>query len=182
MGQKRLNLLNDPAHDWRLMNAMTSARGQSAIVQRMRLAMRDARKRDSQAAIAAICRVSQPAVSQWAAGVTEPSQDVIRRFANELGVCVEWIATGKGPMRPEPDRFADPVLNEAREIWAVLSPESRLEVLRTMRHWYAVVRALDRKQLREIVSCTDVDATGTHRTIQEPEKPAQRPPAKRPNR
>lgn len=40
--------------------------------------------------------VSQPTVSDWEKGVTEPTVDNLRLLAVELGVYFEWIVTGRG--------------------------------------------------------------------------------------
>lgn len=56
----------------------------------------------SQARLAATVGVRRSAVAQWeqAAGGTSPSVGHLEQVAVATGVCFEWLATGRGPMRP----------------------------------------------------------------------------------
>lgn len=54
-------------------------------------------RRLSQGELARRVGVSQPTVSDWENGKTEPTVDNMRSLAVELEVCFEWLATGRGP-------------------------------------------------------------------------------------
>ncbi len=43
---------------------------------------------------------SQPMINYWLNGEKLPSMDTAIKIANKFDVCVEWLITGKGEMRP----------------------------------------------------------------------------------
>lgn len=49
----------------------------------------------TQAWLADQCKVSGPTVSQWEAGVTEPTIDSVAKIAKALGVSPGWLAFGE---------------------------------------------------------------------------------------
>lgn len=52
--------------------------------------------------------VQRSAVTQWEnAGGTTPSVVHLAQIACEMRVCFEWLATGRGPARPEEGAFDD---------------------------------------------------------------------------
>lgn len=61
----------------------------------------------SQAQLAAAVGVRRSAVAQWeqAAGGTSPNVSHLAEVALATGVCFEWLATGRGPMRPDGTEF-----------------------------------------------------------------------------
>lgn len=66
---------------------------------RIQAAMRARGMKATQATAARIVGVSQPSVSDWAKG-SIPRMSHAVRLANRLGVCVEWLLTGRGPKVP----------------------------------------------------------------------------------
>ena len=58
----------------------------------------------SQQAVGNRFGISRAAVAQWEAGDTNPGTAKLEGLADVLGVRLEWLAIGKGPMRPgDPD-------------------------------------------------------------------------------
>lgn len=56
----------------------------------------------SQAGLAQRVGVRRSAATQWEhPNGTVPSMHHLLRIAAETGACAEWLATGRGPMRPE---------------------------------------------------------------------------------
>ena len=67
----------------------------------------------TQADLARRLSVKRSAVSQWeTASGTTPSLIHLTQVACETGVCFEWLATGRGPVRPDPGAFDSPVIFE----------------------------------------------------------------------
>lgn len=60
----------------------------------------------TQAGLARRLGVSRGAVTQWERrDGTHPSVEHLARIACETGVCFEWLATGRGAVRPEAGAF-----------------------------------------------------------------------------
>lgn len=60
----------------------------------------------SQAELARRVGVERSAVTQWEQpNGTTASVNHLAQIALETGVCFEWLATGRGPSRPEPGAF-----------------------------------------------------------------------------
>lgn len=60
----------------------------------------------TQAELARRVGVQRSAVAQWeSANGTSPSLAHLARIAYETSVCFEWLATGRGPSRPEQGLF-----------------------------------------------------------------------------
>lgn len=65
----------------------------------------------SQAELARRVGVQRSAVTQWECQTgTIPSVGHLIRIALETGVCVEWLATGRGPCRADDGDGDDPIL------------------------------------------------------------------------
>lgn len=75
----------------------------------------------SQAQLADMVGVTQPAVQKMAAGKTNGSRKMVE-LARALGVQAEWLSTGTGPMRADGQQPAAPVV-------AIASDAYRVEVL-----------------------------------------------------
>lgn len=103
-------------------------------------------KRLSQGELARRIGVSQPTISDWENGKTEPTVDNMRSLAVELEVCFEWLATGRGPRdfqpgvqeaRPEyrvqPELPADE--QDLQLLYRKLSPARREALLEFLRRW-----------------------------------------------
>ena len=100
----------------------------------------------SQSELALRVGVSQPTISDWENGKTEPTVGNMCILAVELDVCFEWIATGRGPRdyRPEmqqqrqeyrtkPELPADEQSLQA--IYRRLSPARRGALLEFLKQW-----------------------------------------------
>lgn len=60
----------------------------------------------SQTALALQLGINRSAVAQWEREQgTRPNVEHLAQIACVTGVCFEWLATGRGPSRPEPGAF-----------------------------------------------------------------------------
>lgn len=67
----------------------------------------------TQAALASRLGVQRTAVTQWECERgTSPSVEHMSQIAHETEVCFEWLATGRGPCRPETGAFDAAVIRE----------------------------------------------------------------------
>jgi DNA-binding XRE family transcriptional regulator len=55
-------------------------------------------KQATQTKLASIAGVKQPSVNEWRGGY--PTMETAVRLATSLGICVEWLLTGRGPKHP----------------------------------------------------------------------------------
>lgn len=103
-------------------------------------------RRLSQGELARRVGVSQPTVSEWENGKTEPTVDNMRALAVELHVCFEWLATGRGrrdyrpgaaeppaEYRVPPEPPADE--QQLQALYRKLSPARRQALLDFLRRW-----------------------------------------------
>ena len=104
------------------------------------------RKTLSQSELARRLGVSQPAVSDWENGKTEPSVDNLRAMAVELDVWFEWIVTGRGQRDFAPEvqeargeyRVEREMPDDERYLQAVyrrLPPARREALLEFLKQW-----------------------------------------------
>jgi hypothetical protein len=56
------------------------------------------KQKPTQGRLAALAGIKQPSVNDWKTGY--PAMDTAVRLAMNLGVCVEWLMTERGPKRP----------------------------------------------------------------------------------
>lgn len=76
-----------------------------SISERIRLAMREAEM--SQVDLAKACGLKPPSIHGWLSGKAKFLRgENLLKAAKALGVTEEWLANGKGPMRPEEERPA----------------------------------------------------------------------------
>jgi Helix-turn-helix len=54
--------------------------------------------------VADICGVKKQSGQKWLAGISLPTMDHAIQIAEKLGVCVEWLLTGRGPKKPPSHR------------------------------------------------------------------------------
>ena len=82
----------------------------------------------TQTAVAKTCGITQPAVQRWSVGTNVPTLKQAIIFGQKMGVCVEWIYTGRGPKHPtaKPGSATDTVL----KLFHALDTASKNEVLR----------------------------------------------------
>lgn len=103
-------------------------------------------KRFSQGELARRLGVSQPTISDWENGKTEPTVDNMRTLAVELEVCFEWMATGRGPrdyppgvQEPRPEYRTQPELpadeQNLQVIYRKLAPARREALLEFLKRW-----------------------------------------------
>jgi transcriptional regulator with XRE-family HTH domain len=103
-------------------------------------------KQLSQGELARRVGVSQPTISDWENGKTEPTVDNMRALAVELNVWFEWIATGRGlreyrpgvqepqqEYRTQPEPPADE--QDLQAIYRKLSPARRSTLLEFLKRW-----------------------------------------------
>lgn len=103
-------------------------------------------KRFSQGELARRVGVSQPTISDWENGKTEPTVDNMRSLAVELDVCFEWMATGRGArdylpgvQEAQPEYRAQPEVpadeQDLQAIYRKLSPARREALLDFLKRW-----------------------------------------------
>lgn len=80
----------------------------------------------TQVELAAKVGVKQPSISGWANGAG-PRVRIALAVATQLGVCVEWLYTGRGPKYPG-DPLA-PGLDELAMLWPRLDDDTKRDML-----------------------------------------------------
>lgn len=79
-----------------------------SVWERIKEALEDAGRRPTQDEAARILKITQPSVAEWHSGDSWPKVEHLVTLAGELGVCVEWLYTERGPKcPPPPDQYAD---------------------------------------------------------------------------
>lgn len=76
-----------------------------------------------QVEMAKVLGIAQPSVFQWKAGRNYPSHDMLVKIAKLTNVSVEWLYSGRGPMRPQ-DLISPEKANLIDRVEG-LSPEKR---------------------------------------------------------
>jgi DNA-binding XRE family transcriptional regulator len=71
--------------------------------------------------------VTQPSVHQWKVGRNYPDLDTIRKIGKLTNVCVEWLYSGLGPMRPGGD-VPEATIGSIANICEKISPSGRASV------------------------------------------------------
>lgn len=94
---------------------------------RLKEALKDAGKPHTQKKAAAFAEVSQPSVSLWNKPDGFPEMDKVVSMAKRLGVCVEWLYTGRGPKRP--DAADDEYSDALKAVWHRLSAETKRDLV-----------------------------------------------------
>lgn len=85
--------------DYRFAHAFDMSRRRSVLDRALEaLAARYPRERPTQVRLAALAGVKQPTVNEWREGF--PSMDTAVRLSENLGICVEWLLTERGPRNP----------------------------------------------------------------------------------
>lgn len=110
--------------------------------------IRESRERNgfSQGELARRLGVSQPTISDWENGKTEPTVENMRSVAVELDVWFEWLATGRGikdylpgvqeprqEYRVQPELAADE--RDLQAAYRKLTPARRAALLEFLKHW-----------------------------------------------
>lgn len=90
-------------------------------------AMRDKGMNPTQEEIARISGVSQPTVHEWQEPGRGPALKNAERLAKRLNVCVHWLYTGEGGMRPIPRQ--DAYLQKLLLVWDHLSDDEKGKLL-----------------------------------------------------
>jgi transcriptional regulator with XRE-family HTH domain len=82
----------------------------TTLAERLAQAMREATPPVSQADLARACGIKPPSVHAWLSGKAKDIRgDNAVKAARKLGITVEWLTTGRGPMRPYPAQGAGQV-------------------------------------------------------------------------
>jgi hypothetical protein len=84
------------------------------------------RDKPTQARLAALAGVKQPSVNDWREG--HPSMDTAVRLSENLGICVEWLLTERGPKRPQ--QVDKSGAEEITGIWQQLDERQRAQLAR----------------------------------------------------
>lgn len=84
----------------------------------------------TQTELARALEIKQPSVSAWATGEASPSLESMVRLAEISGMCLEYLAVGRGPRYPAD---ADEYSEELRQILDGLDEAGRAEVIRFAR-------------------------------------------------
>jgi hypothetical protein len=88
------------------------------------LAERFPRERPTQVRLAALAGVKQPSVAEWRDGV--PAMETAIKLSLELGVCVEWLLTERGPKYPPPAQSDSGIW----KLWQLLGSEEKDQVVK----------------------------------------------------
>lgn len=77
----------------------------------MRIRRARSLSRLTQSELARRLGIKRSAVSQWESEIgTTPSLSHLTQIACETDVCFEWLATGRGPTKPDPEAFSEAVV------------------------------------------------------------------------
>jgi DNA-binding XRE family transcriptional regulator len=85
------------------------------------LAEKYPRERASQVRLAQLAGVKQPTVNEWGDTDRYPSMSTAVKLAGNLGVCVEWLLTERGP------KYAQQSTQEAQELVPLIDSLSELK-------------------------------------------------------
>jgi transcriptional regulator with XRE-family HTH domain len=87
---------------WPILRQPMVAGPHEGFAKRLKEALTDQREeeRGGGARLARICGVSSAAAGKWLSGDGLPHMTHAMEMAEELGVCVEWLLTGRGPKKP----------------------------------------------------------------------------------
>lgn len=101
----------------------------TAIWVRIQEAMRASGRPDTQVAVAKLLGIKQPSVSEWARGETSPTTENLVTLAMKTNFTFEYLRTGRGERRVQPQKQQDPQLQELMPIWEALTAQSRVALL-----------------------------------------------------
>lgn len=90
------------------------------------LAERYPRQKPTQERLAALAGVKQPSVNEWKDGF--PAMENAVRLSENLGICVEWLLTERGPKHPP--RAPKDEIGTLSTIWPQLDERKKAEVTR----------------------------------------------------
>lgn len=94
---------------------------------RVKEALQAAKRPSTQKEAARIAGVKQPTVSDWNQPGKAPEHEKVLRLAKKLNVCVEWLYTERGPMRPGlPD---DPFARQLAMLWDRLGDDTKQAIV-----------------------------------------------------
>ena len=95
----------------------------AAFAARFREACEDAKVLVTQESLGKVFGVSGTMAWYYLNGEKLPSMDKAIQMAGKLGVCVEWLLTGKGPKHPVGDEASGDVINISH-----LSPQAKAAI------------------------------------------------------
>lgn len=98
----------------------------SPFWKRLTAALTRARWPVSQNGIATKLNMSQGSVRRWYTGDGYPEIKTLMLICEKTDVTVDWLLLGRGDMRPQ---VRDPQFDELVEIWDLLAPKARENVL-----------------------------------------------------
>lgn len=88
------------------------------------------RERPTQTRLAQMVGIKQPSVNEWGDKDRAPAIATGVKLAKQLGVCVEWLYTERGPKRPTEAPAADEELSPILAVWPDLDPATKRRISR----------------------------------------------------
>jgi hypothetical protein len=100
---------------------------QRTVWARLKEALADKKLPPTQTHAASILGIKQSSVAEWNRLGIYPKMEHAVELARRLGICVEWLLTGRGPKHPPPagDSFAD----QLWAVWPDLSDDAKRDIL-----------------------------------------------------
>lgn len=97
---------------------------------------------------ATLCKIPYSSLQNWVNGACDPRSDALISLASHLGVSIDWLLTGQGPVRrnhPQENTVVVPRLSPAEDslitLFRSVNDDDRLHIKNTI---------LERKRLREM--------------------------------
>ena len=97
---------------------------------------------------AMLCEIPYSSLQNWVSGARDPRSDALISLASHLGVSIDWLLTGQGPVRrnfPQENTVGVPRLSPAEgsliTLFRSVNDDDRLHIKNTI---------LERKRLREM--------------------------------
>lgn len=120
LGNVHGSILGDPDSECNRQSEHEQQYPESMLKDRLKAAM-EGPPRVRQNALAKAVGVAAPTVNDWLSGKSQTIRgQYLVRVAKELGVSADWLATGRGQMRPSRQTHAEP--GNEREFFAPHSP------------------------------------------------------------
>lgn len=94
--------------------------------ERLKQGLQEAGKPATQTHVAKVLGIEQPSVSEWNKPGGYPEMARAVEIADYAGVCVEWLYSGKGPIRPPP---FDALAQRLWSLWGRLDEATKGELV-----------------------------------------------------
>lgn len=123
---------------------------ETAYYQRVREAVRESGRSDTQVAIAKLLGIKQPSVSEWSRGESRPTTRHLEVLVAKTGFAMEYLRTGHGPRRAAAPPHDDDTLRELLSVWDKLSGDSRTALLQHAKLLRTIQITADPVRVREV--------------------------------